>query len=214
MHWAGSLFLLFCLLFAMMWVLLWCVPLTISFNVRYQRNWHGEVLVSWLWMQRRIPLAAERVQTKKSEKKQTGPWLTDGLHRWMPDTSFQIEWKPMVSFAAEAMRIITRRCRLNHLELRCIAGFSRPDITAYSYGLFWGLWSLLPETWHAKSRICVEPDFQNARLEFETTGIIDSSAGQAIGIIISLAALWLRGVKAQKAAVNIQNREEQIAYES
>ncbi|MBQ2034437.1 MAG: hypothetical protein II218_00840 [Peptococcaceae bacterium] len=168
-------------------------------------------------MRRIIPLGAEKSQKQSAEeradKKETAG-ISRAWQRWRKNTSLKIEWKPLAAFLTEAVHIISRRANLEQLELDCAAGFSRPDITAYSYGLFWGVLSLLPEKWLAQSRICYRPDFQNLRFEFEAKSIISLRMGQAIGMMVSLTALWMRYANRPNAAVNTQNREEQIAYES
>ena len=213
MHWAGSLFLCICILV----ILLLYMPLRLVVYAEYHQSLRGEVTVQYLWMRRIIPLGAENGQKQSAEEhieeKRTAG-ISRAWQRWRKNTSLKIEWKPLASFLTEAVHIISRRARLEQLELDCAAGFSRPDITAYSYGLFWGVLSLLPEKWLAQSRICYRPDFQNIRFEFEAKSIISLRMGQTIGMMVSLTALWMRYANRPNAAVNTQNREEQIAYES
>jgi hypothetical protein len=213
MHWAGSLFLSICILV----ILLLYMPLRLVVYAEYHQSLRGEVTVQYLWMRRIIPLGAEKSQKlrleERADKKETAG-ISRAWQRWRKNTSLKIEWKPLAGFLTEAVHIISRRARLEQLELDCAAGFSRPDITAYSYGLFWGVLSLLPEKWLAQSRICYRPDFQNLRFEFEAKSIISLRMGQAIGMMVSLTALWMRYANRPNAAVNTQNREEQIAYES
>ena len=213
MHWAGSLFLCICIVI----ILLLYMPLRLVVYAEYHQSLRGEVTVQYLWMRRIIPLGSEKSQ-KQSAEKNIEEKRTAGIsrtwQRWRKNTSLKIEWKPLAAFLTEAVHIISRRVKLEQLELDCAAGFSRPDITAYSYGLFWGLLSLLPEKWLTQSRICYRPDFQNLRFEFEAKSIISLRMGQAIGMMVSLTALWMRYANRPNAAVNTQNREEQIAYES
>lgn len=213
MHWAGSLFLCICIVI----ILLLYMPLRLVVYAEYHQSLRGEVTVQYLWMRRIIPLGSEKSQKQSAEEhieeKRTAG-ISRAWKRWRKNTSLKIEWKPLAGFLTEAVHIISRRANLEQLELDCAAGFSRPDITAYSYGLFWGLLSLLPEKWMAQSRICYRPDFQNLRFEFEAKSIISLRMGQAIGMMVSLTALWMRYANRPNAAVNTQNREEQIAYES
>ena len=213
MHWAGSLFLCICILI----ILLLYMPLRLVVYAEYHQSLRGEVTVQYLWMRHIIPLGAVKNQKlrlkERADKKETAG-ISRAWQRWRKNTSLKIEWKPLAGFLTEAVHIISRRARLEQLEFDCAAGFSRPDITAYSYGLFWGGLSLLPEKWLAQSRICYRPDFQNLRFEFEAKSIISLRMGQAIGMMVSLTALWMRYANRPNAAVNTQNREEQIAYES
>lgn len=213
MHWAGSLFLCICIVM----ILLLYMPLRLIFYAEYHQSLRGEVTVQYLWMRRTVPLEAEKSQKQCPEErvdKKGTAGIGRAWQRWRQNTSLKIEWKPLSGFLTEAAHIISCKARLEQLELDCAAGFSRPDITAYSYGLFWGLLSLLPEKWLAQSRICYRPDFQNIRFEFEAKSIINLRMGQAIGMMVSLTALWMRYANRPNAEVNTQNREEQIAYES
>ena len=213
MHWAGSLFLCICILI----IFLLYMPLRLVVYAEYHQSLRGEVTVHYLWMRRIIPLGSEKSQKQSAEEhieeKRTAG-ISRAWQRWRKNTSLKIEWKPLAAFLTEAVHIISRRANLEQLELDCAAGFSRPDITAYSYGLFWGVLSLLPEKWLAQSRIYYRPDFQNIRFEFEAKSIISLRMGQAIGMMVSLTALWMRYANRPNAEVNTQNREEQIAYES
>ncbi len=213
MHWAGSLFLCICIVM----IFLLYMPLRFLFYAEYHQSLRGEVTVQYLWMRRTIPLGAEREQKQCAEKhieEKGTAGISRAWQRWRKNTSLKIEWKPLAAFLTEAAHIISRRANLEQLEFDCAAGFSRPDITAYSYGLFWGVLSLLPEKWLAQSRICYRPDFQNIRFEFKAKSIISLRMGQAIGMMVSLTALWMRYANRPNAALNTQNREEQIAYES
>lgn len=213
MHWAGSLFLCICILI----IFLLYMPLRLVVYAEYHQSLRGEVTVHYLWMRRIIPLGSEKSQKQSAEEhieeKRTAG-ISRAWQRWRKNTSLKIEWKPLAAFLTEAVHIISRKVCLEQLEVDCAVGFSRPDITAYSYGLFWGVLSLLPEKWLAQSRICYRPDFQNIRFEFEAKSIISLRMGQAIGMMVSLTALWMRYANRPNAAVNTQNREEQIAYES
>ncbi len=211
MHWAGSLFLCIVLCICIVAALLMRVPLRLAFCAEYINGWRGEATISYLWIRRTVPLTAAAFQKPDRTAEHTKRPPGGARERLRRNTSFHIEWKPLAGFTMEALRTISGRSRLNHLEIACAIGFSRPDITAYSYGLFWGLIAALPERWQAQSRIHIVPDFQNVRFELGAKGIIETTMGQAIGIMVSLARLWIRRVKEQ--AKN-QNREEQIAYES
>lgn len=195
MHWAGSLFLCLCIVIT----LLLYAPLKLSFCAQYQNGWRGEVTIGFLWINRTITWPGERNRL-----------LENRQHH----TSFQVEWKPLAGFLAEAVHTISRKSRLEHLEIQCDYGFRRPDVTAYCYGFFWSILAALPQTWLAKSRVQIVPDFQNTRFEFLLRGIVTTRLGQAISITVSLIALWMHRANAQEARADTWNREEQIAYES
>lgn len=126
--------------------------------------------------------------------------------RWQR-TSFQAQWKAILTFALQAVRITARWLRLEQLSLRCRIGWTQPSWTAYSYGLFWAAVAWLPERWQQQSQFTYVPDFQQPRQEIGLRGIIGCRAGHIILILLSL--LWLVATMAWE-----QKRKEQMAYES
>lgn len=126
---------------------------------------------------------------------------------WWQRTSFQIHWRALIDFCTKGIRIISRRLQLEELSLQCDIGFSRPDWTAYSYGLFWTILSALPQTWLEHGTFTYTPDFQRPRQEIVLQGIICCRVGQLILMIVSLFWLTITAMLEQK-------RKEQMLYES
>lgn len=132
-------------------------------------------------------------------------WRQRWQDRWQR-TSFQAQWKAILLFAVQAIKLVARWLRLEQCTVRCRIGWAQPDWTAYSYGLFWTAVSCLPKRWLAQSSFTYVPDFQQQRQEVGLRGIIGCRVGHLILILLSL--LWLVGKVAWA-----QRRKEQILYE-
>ena len=191
MHWAGSLFLCVCgiLLF------IWFMPLRIVFMLEYQKRWKAAVTVSALWLSHTFELPGDSRTGKESFER----------------TSFQIEWRRMVIFILDCIKIIGRYIRLDGYQLRCRVGFSRPDITAYCCGLFWSILAAVPKEWLEKGNVSYLPDFQQNRKELYADGIIHCRTGQIIAMMMAMFRLTVMAMLEQNRSAG--NRKE-IAYES
>ncbi len=151
------------------------------------------------------PQGARRQRHWDAEER-TPRWRERLAERWQR-TSFQAQWKAILTFALQAVKITARWLRLEQLSLRCRIGWAQPSWTAYSYGLFWTAVSCLPERWQQQSQFTYVPDFQQARQEIGLRGIIGCRVGHIILILLSL--FWLVATMAWE-----QRRKEQMAYES
>lgn len=145
-------------------------------------------------------------QRRWDAEEQKPRWRERLAERWQR-TSFQAQWKAILTFGLQAVKIIARWLHLEQLSLRCRIGWTQPSWTAYSYGLFWTAVSFLPERWQQQSQFTYVPDFEQARQEIGLRGIIGCRVGHLILILLSL--LWLVVAMAWE-----QRRKEQMAYES
>lgn len=121
-------------------------------------------------------------------------------------TSVQVQWKALVAFTLQVVRIAVRWLRLEQLTVQCRVGWAQPSWTAYSYGLFWAAVSFLPKRWLAQGRFRYLPEFQQQRQEIDIRGIITCRIGHLILILLTM--LWLAGKMAWE-----QRRKERIVHE-
>lgn len=227
MHWSSGLFLLL--------ILIWLLPINVQITAEHRQHWSGAVTVQFIWLHRTktfeqhkteasfqtvpdaVPVGqkAEKSQNRQQRSKMGKKKNKDdhipiarasGRQSWRQRTSFQAHWKGIILFALQAGPVVLKRLQLQQLSLSYRIGFTQPDWTAYGYGLFWTICSLLPAAWLERGTIICIPDFKQPCQEFALHGIISCSIGQLISILILL--LWL----AVKAAL-VQKRKEQMLYE-
>ena len=166
-------------LLIMLVVVLW-MPVQFCFAVQYQKQWCGSLTVNvlfwqytWHWLDHRrvdVPLVSSR------------PLSLD----------LPIPWADMAFYLRRAMHIVGNGLHLEQLYGYFHIGWRRADYTAYSYGLFWAIVSLLPKHWLEKSELLYEPDFSTQSKEVELRGIVCSRGVQIIAMLAALARLVLR----------------------
>lgn len=237
MHWGSGLFLLFCVLlflplrlqFAMEHQKSWNGTITLKFLFfHYTKHF-------WRLKEKqpepRRPEAVQQKQALTSRTKsaktaahfwQEKPPGQDSHTRETPEKhiffekrrhkehvewSFQAHWKAVASFALQALQIVAHKLKFEQLSFHCLLGFSQPSWTAYSYGFFWTVLSVLPFDQIKEVNVEYIPDFQQQRQEINLQGIISCRFGQLILILFSL--LWL----VLKMTLE-QNRKEQMIYEN
>lgn len=220
MHWGSSFFVLFFLVSLTICLL----PVRLHFSAQHRQQWRGAMTIecSGLHYTKQFGTQAATIgKQKKKESAHIRPIVmgedaeTDLSAAQMKTVQpkqrrqwrFQAHWRNIIKFFRRAGHAALRRLSLEQLTLRCNIGFQQPDRTAYSYALFWAVLSVLPPQWMEQADITYVPDFQRQRQDIELQGIIRTTVGQVIVIIVSW--LWL----AVQARLE-QHRKEQIVYES
>ena len=186
-------FVLFCVVLLL--VILPFLSIRFQFDITYHKEWR---VVCTVWFLRwRFPIA------RSAEGSGGRAWPS----QFMQHTSIEPDWSSVCVFAYKALQSIAKRLTLEQLDIRCRVGWSRADVTAYSYGVFWAMVSALPQHWLAQSTIVYEPDFQQNSKEIAVQGIISVKIAHLIGIMLLLFRLGM-------AFVAEQHRKEQKAYET
>ena len=162
-----------------------------QFDITYHKEWSA-VCTIWFWRWR---FPAERSGDRS--------WP----NQFMKHSSIEVDWSSLCVFAYKALQIIVKRLTLERLDIHCRLGWSRADVTAYSYGIFWAMVSALPQHWLAQSTIVYEPDFQQNSKEIAVHGIISVKIAHLIGIMLLLFRLGMEFVAEQ-------HRKEQKKYET
>ena len=244
MHWSGSL-VLFIVVFLLGAVL--ALPLQLHVDMAHQKSWKGTLTISCLWARRTAQFprqGAEQTEnqainqktepatnqaanqmSRQSQKSGTAGRIKQTMKETIKErmaergrrTSFQIVWRDAISFLRRAIPLVTRHLELRALTVHCRIGFHQPDWTAYSYGLFWTVLSLLPEAWLTCGDFTYQPDFQQARQEIQLQGIIQCKIGQLILIVLSLFWLTVQTMLEQNrtdAHQRVEKRREPMVYES
>ena len=187
-------------------VVILILPIRFHIQAEHHHRWNMTVQLQILWF--RISVKSLRDKWMQSLNQQTARMKQRmESERHTEERSIQLYWKPILSFLWQGLHIIAKRIEVEQLYLRCCIGWSRADYTAYSYGLFWALLSVLPRHWAENGTFIYEPDYQQARQDVVVQSIIRSSVAQIIGILATLFALTVRMILAQ-------NRKEQMRYET
>lgn len=177
------------------------VPMQFCFSLQYQTNWHFNISVR-IWKIEKI------IKIPDWTGQKLNGFLEKSFIKQEPvQRSLQIHWKSTLNFLHESIKIVSERISLQHLMIHCHIGLNRADYTAYVYGLFWSMISLLPTQWQKNSDIIYFPDFQTQKKEILLKGIICCRAGQVIGIVIAWFRLTVQMILEQ-------NRKEQNRYEN
>ena len=184
----NSLFLLSILLIC----LILYAPIRLQFTAEHRDEWNASATIHYLWLHHEMPISIQTIVQK------TEMIMQKRDSENLQERSVQIYWKSVFDFLRKAMQCITKRLHLEQLCAHCYIGWERADITAYSYGLFWSLMSLLPERWLQNSDIIYVPDFQYERKDISVQGIISCRAGQVMAILISLVRLSVHMMLEQK----------------
>lgn len=137
--------------------------------------------------------------------------LTGLMEKRMEETAqhsaVQLHRRPTLQFLHSAMHIAAKYLTAEELQIHCRIGLDRADYTAYCYGLFWTVLSVLPIQWVENSEIQYEPDFHHQRQDVQIRGIIRCRIGQLISILIA----WIRLIVQMMPEYN---RKEQKQYEN
>ncbi len=182
------------------------LPIRIHIQAEHHEQWHGAVQLQILWF--RIPLKNLRNKLTRRMNKRTEHMMQRMESGYQKESrNIQLYWKPILSFGRQALHIAAERIHVEQLNIQCSIGWSRADYTAYSYGLFWAVLSVLPERWRQKGTFLYEPNFQQDRQDVRAESIICFRIAQLIGILMALLVLTVRMILAQ-------NRKEQVGYET
>ncbi len=217
-------------------VLVMLLPIRFQLEVDHRQRWNGILRISLLRFTKVIQLGTSATSVHKVEqqvmhrlengnlevvsKKQRGFIRNRLRDRWRR-TSFQVYWRGLAVYATKVLRIVSRHSRVEDYQLYCNVGFSRPDWTAYLYGLFWTVLSALPQNWLEQGSITYLPDFQQKRQDVFLKGIIYCRVGQVMFILVSVFWITVTAMYQQRRlehpateTIIKQNREEQMVYES
>lgn len=162
-------------------VIVLCLPIQFQFDSTYQKEWSVVCTIRFLWW--RFPIKGSGGRA----------WS----NQFVRHNSIEVDWSRAFVFAYQALQSIAKRIALERLNLYCRLGWSRADMTAYSYGIFWAMVSALPQHWLEKSKIIYEPDFQQNSKEIAVHGIISVKIAHLIGIMLSLFRLGIGFVAEQ-----------------
>lgn len=177
------------------------MPIQFCFSLQYQTIWDFNLSIQ-IWKLKKTIKISDQTRQKLDL------FLTKTYENQEPiQNSLQIHWKSTINFLHKAVQIVSKRIFLQQLLIYCHIGLNRADYTAYAYGLFWSMISLLPIQWQKNSEIIFIPDFQAQKKEIFLKGIICCRAGQVIGIVIALFRLTVQMILEQ-------NRKEQNEYEN
>lgn len=202
----SSIFFCVCIFF---FALLFCVPLKMQFVIKYQKQWNITWNVKIFFWNLTLPsFSSNQKWMKKAEAKIKTAF--EEQYENEIEHAVQIAWKTIFSFSTllkEVLGIVAKRLRLEHLRIQCEIGWKRADYTAYSYGLFWALLSLVPNSWLEQSEICYIPNFRCQRQDIMIQGIISCAIGNLIGIVFVWFRLTIKWMLEQK-------RKEKMVYEN
>lgn len=170
----GGGLLLFLLCF---FVMLLYLPIRLKITLLHQDVWELSFSIQIWCMKKTITIAERTFLPTFFENKE---WDYQQL---------QINLKPMVSLIYRAISIAAKHLSIEILDINCKSGWQRADYTAYCYGLFWAVISMLPIDWQKNCSVQYMPDFHSSHKYVSIQGIIFCRVGQLIAILT--AWFWL-----------------------
>ena len=175
------------LLVSSFFVLFFCIyaPIIIKFQVNKQENWQINIQIQYLFLHKNKKLDKYVLLEKKKEPE---------------NNSWEIPLRILLRDVKEIFSYIQGKYFVRHCSINCQAGFSRPDFTAYSYGVIWAVLSLLPPAWQEWLTIDYQPNFQEKMLQITAEGIIYMPLGYLMLIMMHILKLMI------KEWVNHENR--------
>ncbi len=172
------------------------IPIRLRFRIVHQTEWHITISI-YVWRIEKTIQLPGRMTERFDAFLQKNFETRETSHH-----SVQIYWKSMLSFLRRALQIAVKRLSVEHLDINCRIGWDRADYTAYSYGVFWTMVSILPAQWLQNSAVVYIPEFQYPCRNISVQGIISCRAGQLIAILIAWFRLTVQTMLQQ-------NRKEQ-----
>jgi len=172
----SSFFLVFFCLYA---------PVIITLQFHQQQTWQINIRIQYLFLHKNKDFSQESFGENKEKE--------EGF-------SLDIPIQKLVNISKDIWQYLQGKYFVKHCSINCSAGFSRPDFTAYSYGLLWAVIANLPPAWREWLTIDYQPNFQEKMLQIAAKGIIYIPFGYLILILMYSLKLLL------KEWVNNENR--------
>ena len=133
------------LLISSFFIMFFCIyaPVIVKIQVHHREEWQISIKMQYLFLQKKQEVNEHVFLEKKKEE---------------DNHSLKIPIKTILADTKETYHYIQGKYFIQSCSINCLAGFSRPDFTAYSYGLIWAVLSVLflsTPTVSTSAHICI-----------------------------------------------------------